>query len=97
MLTPENALSVNAQHTLRDMVVSEMYLVAQSQHEPWPLLYRRLRKRGGADKPHTNLIESSVAMELVERGLVEATSNRTYVASKAGHLYYEQQMRRLSA
>lgn len=45
MVTPENTLSVAGQHALQDMVELQMYVVAQSQHKPWPMVPRRMNKQ----------------------------------------------------
>jgi hypothetical protein len=93
MVTPENTMSVGGQHALQDMVELEMYLVAQSQQTPWPILPRGTKKLYGAKKPYSNLVESSVAMELVNQRFIEATSSRTFVVSKSGYQFYEREMK----
>jgi hypothetical protein len=96
MIAPENVMSVRGQHVLRDMVESQMYLVAQSQQTPWPMLPRRIQKAHEAKAPFSNLVESSVARELLDQGLIEASSSRTFVVSKSGHEYYGRHVRRTS-
>lgn len=89
MVTPDNRMSLGGQHALQDMVELKMYLLAESQQTPWPILPRRPKKLCGTREPHGNVIESSVAKELVGWGLIEATSNRTFVVSKSGYQFYE--------
>ena len=89
MVTPENTLSVAGQHALQDMVELQMYVVAQSQHKPWPMVPRRMNKQQEERKPYSNPVESSAVMELLDRGFIEATSNRTFVVSKSGYQFYE--------
>jgi hypothetical protein len=93
MVTPEYVVSVDGRNALQDMVELEMYLVAQSQQTPWPMLPRGTKKIYGAKKPYSNLVESSVALELVNQRLLEATSSRTFVVSKSGHQFYEREMK----
>src|ERR1700692_4555928 len=90
---PEITMSVAGQHALQDMVELQMYLVAQPQQTPWPMLARRNKQRYGARKPYRNLVESSAARELLNRGFIEATSSRTVVVSKSGYEYYERVMK----
>jgi hypothetical protein len=97
MVTPENTMSVGGQRALEDMVELEMYLVAQPQQTPWTLLPRRTKKPGEAREPHSNLVESSAARELVDQGFIEATSSRTFVVSKSGHQFYQRTMKPRSA
>jgi hypothetical protein len=97
MVTAEYKMSAGGQHALQDMVEMEMYLVAQSQQTPWPMLPRGTKKLHDARKPHNNLVEASAAKELVDQGFVEATSSRTFVVSKSGHQFYERQMKPHSA
>ncbi len=93
MVTPENTLSVAGQHALQDMVELQMYLVAQSQHKPWPMVPRRVNKQQDDRKPYSNRVESSAVMELLDGGLIEATSNRTFVVSKSGSQFYERKIK----
>ena len=93
MVTTENIISVAGQHALQDMVELEMYLVAQSQQTPWPILPRGTKKVSGAKKPYSNSVESSVAQELVNQRFIEATSSRTFVVSKSGYQFYEREMK----
>jgi len=97
MVTAENMMSVGGQRALQDMVEMEMYLVSQSQQTPWPMLPRGTKKLHGAKKPHSNVVESSVAKELVDQGFIEATSSRTFVVSKSGHQFYQREMKPHSA
>ena len=94
---PEITMSVAGQHALQDMVELQMYLVAQSQQTPWPMLPRGTKKLHDAKKPHSNLVEASAAKELVDQGFIEATSSRTFVVSKSGYQFYERQMKPRSA
>ena len=93
MVTPEKTLSVGGQHALRDIVELQMYLLAQPQKRPWPMVYRRGKKHHEGKEPHSNPVEWSVAWELLERRFIEATSRRTFVVSKSGYQYYERQMK----
>jgi hypothetical protein len=93
MVTPQRMMSVGGQHALQDMVEFEMYLVAQSQQTPWPMLPRSTKKPHEARKPHSPLVESGAAKELIGHGYIEATSSRTFVVSKSGHRFYEREMK----
>ena len=93
MVTPENMVSVDGQHALQDMVELEMYLVAQSRQTPWPMLPRGVKKLHAAKRPYSNVVETSAAKELLDRGFIEASSSRTFVVSKSGHHFYEQKMK----
>jgi hypothetical protein len=93
MVTPENTLSVAGQHALQDMVELQMYVVAQSQHKPWPMVPRRMNKQQEERKPYSNPVESSAVMELLYRRFIEATSNRTFVVSKSGYQFYEREIK----
>src|SRR5271165_5613680 len=86
-------LSVDAQHTLRDMITLQMYLLSQSQQTPWLMFSRRIKKLGDTNNPHNDLVKSSVARELLDRGFIEGTSNRTFVVSKSGYQYHEREMK----
>ena len=97
MVSAVNTMSAGGQRALQDMVEMEMYLVAQSQQIPWPMLPRGTKKLHEAKKPHSNLVESSAAKELVDRGFIEATSSRTFVVSKSGYQFYEREMKPHSA
>jgi hypothetical protein len=89
MVAPENMLSAGGHHALTDMVEFEMYLVSQPRQISWPMLSRRNKKLPEAKKACGNLVEWSVAMELLDQGLVEATSSRAFVVSKFGYQFYE--------
>lgn len=93
MVTPQNTTSVDGQHALQDMVELQMYLVAQLREKPWPILPRGLKKPLGAKEPYSNLVDSTAAKELVGLGLIEVVSGQTFVVSKSGYQYYEQEMR----
>jgi hypothetical protein len=97
MVTTENRMSTGGQRALQDMVEMEMYLVAQSQQTPWPMLPRGTRKLHEVKKPYSNLVEASAAKELVDQGFIEATSSRTFVVSKSGYQFYEREMKPHSA
>ena len=97
MVTAANMMSAGGQQALQDMVEMEMYLVAQSQQTPWPMLPRGTKKLHDGRKPHSNLVEASAAKELVDQGFIEATSSRTFVVSKSGYQFYERQMKPRSA
>ena len=97
MVTTQNMMGVGGQHALQDMVEMEMYLVAQSQQTPWPMLPRGTKKLHDARKPHNNMVEASVAKELVDQGFIEATSSRTFVVSKSGYQFYERELKPHSA
>ena len=97
MVTPENTMSVGGQHALQDMVELQMYLVAQSQQTPWPLLPRRTKGPHEVRKPHCKAVELSVVRELADLGFIETTSRRTYIVSKSGYQFYEREINRLLA
>jgi len=96
MPTPENMLSVAGQHALEDMVELQMYLVAQAQHKPWPMVPRRIDTQREFREPYSNPVESSAVMELLDRGLIEPTSNRTFVVSKSGYEFFKRFKARIS-
>src|SRR5271169_4803298 len=97
MVTPEKPVSVACQQALQDMVELEMYLVAQSLQTPWPMLPRRSKNDFEAREPHSNVVQSNAAKDLVSQGFIEATSNRTFVVSKSGYQFYKQEMNPHSA
>jgi hypothetical protein len=97
MVIPHNTMSLAGQHALEDMVEFEMYLLAKPQRTAWPMLPRGSRKLYGARKPYSNVVEWMAANELLDQGLIEATSTRTFVKSKSGHQFYERAMKRRSA
>lgn len=91
MVTPENTVSVGAQHALQDMIELQMYLMAQARQTPWTMFPRRTKKRGKALEAKDlcgNMVEFEVAKELIGRGFIEASSSRTFVVSKSGHQFY---------
>ena len=90
MVTPEKVMSVGAQHALKDMVELQMYLLAQPQQTPWPMLPRTMRTLPQGQKPYSNPVESSAAHELIDRGFIEQSSNRTFVVSKIGYEFHRQ-------
>ena|ERR1022692_1857309 len=89
----DTMMSANGQHALSDMVELQMYLLAQSQPRPWPLLPRSIKPVLEGREPHRNPVESSAAKELVDGGFVEPTSSRTFVVSKSGYAFYEQEIK----
>jgi|ERR1017187_6334741 hypothetical protein len=93
MVTPNSMLSVAGQHALQDMVELQMYLVAQSQNKPWSMVPRRPNKQQEDRKPYSNPVESSAVMELMDRGFIEGTSNRTFIVSKSGYQFYERELK----
>ncbi len=84
-------MSVGGHQALKDMVELQMYLVAQSQRAPWPMLPRRTKTNLVAKKP--NPVESSTATELIERGFIEQTSSLTFVVSRSGQEFYDREMK----
>lgn len=90
MVTPEKGLSVGARHALKDMVELQMYLLAQSQQKPWPMLPRTVRTVPEGQMPYRNPVESSAAHELIDRGFIEQSSTRTFVVSKTGYEFHRQ-------
>src|ERR1035437_804333 len=66
---------------------------APPQQRPWPLLPRSTRPVLEGREPHRNPVESSAAKELVDGGFVEPTSNRTFVVSRSGYTFYEQEIK----
>jgi hypothetical protein len=97
MVTPENMISVAAQHALQDMVELQMYLATQAQQTPWKMLPRRSTRPHDAKEPYSNVVQSGVAKELVRHGFIETTSNRIFVVSKSGYQFYEQNLKLHSA
>jgi len=93
MVTPESTISVAGQQALQDMVELQMYLVAQSQQTPWPMLPRRTNGPYKADRPYSNPVESRAVRELMDQRFIEATSNRTFIVSKSGLEFYERNIR----
>ncbi|MFY9725429.1 MAG: hypothetical protein WB579_02545 [Bryobacteraceae bacterium] len=96
-MATENTISGACLHALRDMVELQMYLVAQPPNKPWPMSPRSTKGQRKARKPYRNPIEANAVIELLERGLLEATSNRTFVVSKSGYQFYEREVKRISA
>ena len=90
MATPDKDLSVGARHALKDMVELQMYLLAQPQQTPWPLLPRSAKMLSLGQKPYRNPVESSEVHELIDRGFIEQSSNRTFVVSKIGYEFHRQ-------
>ena len=90
MATPEKVLSPSARHALKDMVELQMYLLAQPQQIPWPMLPRTTKALPAGQNAYCNPVESSAATELIDSGFVEQSSNRTVVVSKAGYEFHTQ-------
>src|SRR5258708_22639972 len=93
MVTPENMMSVDGQHALKDMIELQMYLVAQAQQRPWPLVPRGPKALPIVREPFCNPVESGAANELVKLGFIEATSSQTFVASKSAYEFYEPELK----
>jgi len=93
MVTPENRMSIAGQHALQDMIELQMYLEARPPFTDWPMLPRRTDGHQQAREPYSNPVESSVVKELLDQGFLEATSNRTFVVSKAGIQFYERKIK----
>jgi len=97
MDTLPNIMSSDGQHALQDMVDFEMYLVAQSRQTKWSLFPRGAKGRYEDNRPYSNLVDSDVARELIDRGFLEATSNLTFVVSKSGYQLYGREMKPLGS
>jgi hypothetical protein len=91
MVTSEKTLSVNGQHALQDMVELQMYLLAQPQEKPWPMLPRRGKQSPEGKEPYCNPVEANAAWELLKLRFIEATASRVFVVSKSGFQHYERQ------
>jgi len=89
----ETKLSDEAQHAIQDMVELKMYLWAQSQQTPWCMVPRTTKKSQKSRMPFSTLVELTIARELIDRQLIEATSNRTFVVSKGGYQFYDQEVK----
>ena len=85
-------MSIPGQHALQDMIELQMYLVAESGNTPWRMLRRSTKKVHEGKKPYSDRVESSAARELIDQGLIEATSSLTFVISKLGYQFYEREM-----
>jgi hypothetical protein len=77
---------------LKDMVELQMFLVAQPQQRPWPMMPRTMKTLPESRTPCHNPIEWSAANELVTLGYIEYTSNVTLVVSRSGRAFYEREM-----
>jgi hypothetical protein len=93
MVTPENTMSLAGRHALQDMVELQMYLVAQAQHAPWPMLPRGADKARDPKRLYGNMVELSAVHELMDQGFIEGTSSRTFVVSKSGYQFYKREMK----
>ena len=91
MVTPEKMMSAGSQRALKDMVELQMYLLAQPQLAAWPMLPRSTKALPAGKKPQGTPVESSAAQELLDRGFIEPTSNRTFVVSKSGYEFYKRE------
>jgi hypothetical protein len=89
-------MSDDVHHALKDMVELQMYLVAQPQQRPWPMLSRRRQALPEVREPYRNPIDLGTAKELVELGFIEYTSNITLVVSKSGNDFYTCQIKQQS-
>ena len=87
------AMTDDCHHALKDMVELQMYLVAQSQNAPWPMLPRRRMPLPAERESYCNPIESSTAKELVQSGFVEYSSSVTFIVSRSGLEFYEREMK----
>jgi hypothetical protein len=77
------------------MVELQVYLMAQSHNTPWPMRPKETLDRR---EPIHNRVEADAAKELMGGGFIEATSSQTFVVSKSGCQFYEQQIKfRISA
>ena len=92
-VTPNVIVSIPARHAIEDMVELEMYLLAQAQQAPWPLFPRGTKRLHEARSPHSMMVEFSVVSELVSKGIIEATSNRTFVVSTLGRDLYDREVK----
>ena len=95
MVAHENTMSVAAQHAFEDMVELQMYLVAQSQDNPWPMLPRGTKTPDR--KPFCNPVEFGTVRELIDKRYIEPSSSRTFVASRIGCEIHERVMIRIPA
>jgi hypothetical protein len=89
----QKTLSDDAQHAIADMVELDMYLSAQSQQTPWFMAPRTTKRSQKPGMPFSSWVESSIAMELLDRTLIEPTSSRTFVISKSGREFYERELK----
>jgi hypothetical protein len=85
-------MSDNCYLALKDMVELQMFLVAQPQQRPWPMLRRTMKPLPENRTPCRNFIEWSAANELVTLGFIEYTSNVTFVVSRSGRDFYQREM-----
>lgn len=93
MVTQEDSMSIDGRQAIKNMVESEMYLVAQPQQVPWPMLPRGVKKLKAIQRLNSSQVASGVARTLLDQGFIEATSCRTFVVSKVGHRFYEQNIK----
>ena len=89
----EMTMNENARQALKDMVEFQMYLVAQPQQRPWPMVPRASKTLPMDREPYRNPIESSAANELLRLGLIEYSSSVTLVVSRSGSEFYEREMK----
>jgi hypothetical protein len=89
-------MSDNCYLALKDMVELCMYLVAQPQQRPWPMLPRTKDTVRGPRTPAHNPIEWSAANELLTLGFIQHTSSVTLVVSQSGRDFYKHEMARQS-
>ena len=86
-------MSESGRHALKDMVELQLYLAIEPQQKPCPMLPRLTSPQVEERKPHCNPIESSVAAELLDGGLIERTSSWTFVVSKSGYEFYRRELK----
>jgi len=91
--TPEGQISVKAKDALTDMIELQLYLLAQANLKAWPMAPRMTKAAPDSREPNRYSVESSAAKELVDLGLVEQSSNVTYVVSKSGLAFYNTEIR----
>lgn len=91
MFTPLDQHASTVPDTLKDMIELQLYLVAQTQGKPWPLLARSAKPQSRS--PFCQAVNASIAEELVDRGFIEKTSSQTFVVSKSGCEFYLRQVK----
>jgi hypothetical protein len=75
------------------MIELEMYLVAQPEDNPWPIVPRSLWKTSGATGPFSKFVSTLVAKELVAAGFIQPTSPTIFVVSQFGRRFYERHLK----
>jgi len=89
MFTPLEQHPSSVPDTLKDMIELQLYLVAQAQGKPWPLLARSAKPHSRT--PCRQAVDAHIVDELVDRGFIEKTSSQTFVVSKSGCEFYLRQ------